>query len=71
MLQLSVVLPTYNRKAQLMKVIEGLEKQTFAKENFEVVVVSDGSTDDTNDYLNHLSTPVSYTHLTLPTILLV
>ncbi len=59
MLQLSVVLPTYNRKAQLMKVIEGLEKQTFAKEKFEVVVVSDGSTDDTNDYLSHLSTPLN------------
>ena len=53
----SVVLPTYNRLNQLKMVLAGLEKQTYPRDKFEVVVVSDGSTDGTNEYLQTLQTP--------------
>ncbi|MBK8988839.1 MAG: glycosyltransferase [Chloroflexi bacterium] len=48
---LSVVLPTYNRLERLKMVLAGLEQQTFPLSEFEVLVVSDGSTDGTEAYL--------------------
>lgn len=59
MYKLSVVLPTYNRKQQLLKVINGLENQTFDQSLFEVIVVSDGSTDGTHDCLAQLETDLN------------
>jgi GT2 family glycosyltransferase len=47
MLQLSVVVPTYNRVASLRRMLEALARQTIAPESFEVLVVDDGSTDGT------------------------
>lgn len=51
MYKLSVVLPTYNRQQQLIRVVEQLEHQSFHPDDFEVLVVSDGSTDGTNEWL--------------------
>lgn len=58
MLNISVVLPTYNRLNQLKLVLAGLEKQTYPLDEFEVVVVSDGSTDGTHEYLETMQTPL-------------
>lgn len=44
-LRLTVVIPTWNRWALLEECLQSLRKQTF--EAFEVIVVDDGSTDDT------------------------
>jgi glycosyltransferase involved in cell wall biosynthesis len=54
----SVVIPTYNRVARLRHVITALEQQTYPLDTFEVVVVSDGSTDDTHAYLETLRSTV-------------
>jgi GT2 family glycosyltransferase len=54
----SVVIPTYNRLDRLKRVLSALEAQTCALDCFEVVVVSDGSTDGTNAYLETLNTPL-------------
>lgn len=48
---LSVIMPTYNRVETLEKVLLSLEEQTLSKELFEVVVVDDGSTDGTKEFL--------------------
>lgn len=53
--KVSVVLPTYNRLAQLQQVLAGLEKQSYPFDKFEVIIVSDGSTDGTNDYLQQVA----------------
>src|SRR2546430_900621 len=42
---LSVVIPTYNRKENLLRTLDALARQTLPADRFEVVVVSDGSTD--------------------------
>ena len=42
---LTVVIPTYNRRDALQQCLEHLEAQT--RKDFEVVIVDDGSTDDT------------------------
>jgi glycosyltransferase involved in cell wall biosynthesis/GT2 family glycosyltransferase len=53
----SVVIPTYNRRELLHRVLGALAAQTTASA-FEVVVVSDGSTDGTDDYLRSSATPL-------------
>ena len=46
----SVVIPTHNRLSMLQRVLEALENQKNAPE-FEVIVINDGSTDDTDRVL--------------------
>jgi glycosyltransferase involved in cell wall biosynthesis len=43
----SVIIPTYNRKDSLQRTLDSLEKQTFPMDRLVVVVVDDGSTDET------------------------
>jgi GT2 family glycosyltransferase len=57
-MKLSIVIPTYNRLEQLKKVLQGLEKQTCPGIDFEVLVVSDGSTDETNAFLQSSTPPL-------------
>jgi glycosyltransferase involved in cell wall biosynthesis len=47
----SVVVPTYNRLARLRHVITALEQQAYPADAYEVIVISDGSTDGTDAYL--------------------
>jgi glycosyltransferase involved in cell wall biosynthesis len=49
----SVVIPTYNQPAYLEAAVNSVFEQTFA--DFEVIVVDDGSTDDTPAKLGELS----------------
>jgi len=43
----SVVIPTYNRKESVLRTLNSLCEQTLPGSQYEVVVVDDGSTDDT------------------------
>jgi GT2 family glycosyltransferase len=45
----SVVVPTHERRALLLRVLSALDAQTLAKDGYEVVVVCDGCTDGTAD----------------------
>jgi GT2 family glycosyltransferase len=53
----SIVIPTYDRRERLHRVLAALAGQ--AEVGFEVVVVSDGSTDGTDEYLRSGDTPVA------------
>lgn len=48
-MQISVVIPTYNRAEKLKKSLTALSQQTFKSSEYEVIVVSDGCTDNTKD----------------------
>ena len=48
----SVCVTTYNRRAQLQNCLASILNQTYR--NFEIIVVDDCSTDETNQYLNEL-----------------
>ena len=54
---MSVVVPTFNRRDRLHRVLSALAAQDV-DEPFEVIVVSDGSTDGTNDYLRSDAVPL-------------
>jgi len=46
MIRISVVIPTYNRRTLLKKTLQALCHQTLPSAHFEVVVVDDGGSDD-------------------------
>ena len=57
--KVSVIIPTYNRSETLGRCLDGLVDQQMYAEEFEVIVVDDGSTDDTESvvrgYANDLN----------------
>ena len=54
-MDISVVIPTYNRKLKLKACLGSLFAQTYAKDAFEIIVIDDGSTDGSEDMLCALS----------------
>ncbi|MCP4688439.1 MAG: glycosyltransferase [Desulfobacterales bacterium] len=46
-IQVSVIIPAFNSAARLPVCLEALEKQTFPRDRYEIIVVDDGSRDDT------------------------
>lgn len=50
-MKLSIIIPTYNRKHILKLCLKALEKQNTSKKDFEVIVIDDGSTGGTFDYI--------------------
>jgi GT2 family glycosyltransferase len=52
----SVVVPTFERRASLDRLLQGLAKQRYPLERFEVIVVDDGSKDGTLRWLSALTT---------------
>jgi glycosyltransferase involved in cell wall biosynthesis len=53
--EISIVIPTYNRKDELKRVLEGLNNQTCDDNLFEIIVVDDGSEDDTQTVVKEFS----------------
>lgn len=59
-MKVSVIIPTYNEEKDLPNAIESLGFQTFT--DFEIIVVDDGSTDNTKEVLRNLQSPISNLH---------
>lgn len=49
--RISIIIPTYNRASQLAPCLDSLTKQDY-KEKFELVIVDDGSTDNTKEVIS-------------------
>ncbi|HJS57065.1 MAG TPA: glycosyltransferase, partial [Vicinamibacteria bacterium] len=49
--RLSVVIPSYDGRPMLAACLQSLRSQTLAREAFEIVVVDNGSADDTAAWL--------------------
>jgi len=58
----SVIIPTYNRRAKLERCLEALSKQTLPADDFEVIVIDDGSTDDTQEFLSARKPAFRFSH---------
>lgn len=58
--KVSVIIPTYNRASLVGQAIDSVLSQTFR--DFEVIVVDDGSADDTRDVLARYGEFIRYIH---------
>lgn len=52
---ISVIIVTYNRLGQLQECLNALKNQTLDKDKYDVIVVDDGSSDGTKEYLQELN----------------
>jgi len=64
--ELSVVIPTYGKSETLPLVMRALEGQSIGRDRFEVVVIDDGSPDDTTTRLRAIAgaTPLRFRWMT-------
>jgi glycosyltransferase involved in cell wall biosynthesis len=56
-MQASVIVPTFNRRDLVLRAVSRLLRQDFPAREFEIIVVVDGSTDETADALRSLTSP--------------
>lgn len=57
MIEASIVIPTYNRKSILEKCLEALFNQDYPNDKYEIVLIDDGSTDETDKMVASLDPP--------------
>ena len=50
-MRFSVVIPTFNRRHYLSRCLEAIFNQEYPKDEYEILVINDGSDDDTQGYL--------------------
>mgnify|MGYP001064110202 CR=1 FL=1 len=58
--KVSVIIPTYNHACYLPEAIESVLDQTYR--DFEVIVVDDGSSDNTQEVVTRFGVQVIYIH---------
>lgn len=63
MRQVSVIITTYNRREALEATLKALADQTLQPDDYEIVVVDDGSTDGTWEFLEGCCLPCGLTRL--------
>jgi teichuronic acid biosynthesis glycosyltransferase TuaG len=56
--RVSVIIPTYNRADLIGETIESVLNQTF--DDFEIIIVDDGSTDSTKEAVRRFDGPIKY-----------
>ncbi len=49
---ISIIIPVYNSEKTIGKTIEALLKQNYSKKNYEIIIVDDGSTDNTHSVIS-------------------
>lgn len=59
---ISVIIPTYNRKNSISEALESIYAQSY--KNYEIIVIDDGSTDETSNFISYIHPNVRL--LTLP-----
>ena len=51
----SVIIPTRNRVQYLCRALESIQRQRYAHDKYEIIVVDNGSTDDTRQVVEALN----------------
>ena len=61
--EIAVIIPTYNRCRELEKCLYALVRQTLPSSSFEIVVVDDGSTDETGNIVEQVKAESASHHV--------
>jgi glycosyltransferase involved in cell wall biosynthesis len=64
--KISVVVTTFNRANLLKKTLISLASQTLADDELEIIVIDDGSTDETRQVVDHLKSLVQISYVYQP-----
>jgi GT2 family glycosyltransferase len=64
--RLSVVIPTYQRRDSLLRLLESLRTQTVSSDTYEVIAAIDGSTDGSADAVRGFAAPFALSALEGP-----
>ena len=70
--QISVIIPTYNNKTYISVVVQHLLEQNLAGPKYEIIIVDDGSDDQTEAAINkiaeaaHLNSELNFTYIYFP-----
>lgn len=56
----SIIIPSYNRADEIIDLLSSLQVQTVEHDWFEVLVVDDGSTDDTEQQIREFSSKIDF-----------
>ena len=62
-IEVSVVIPTYNKKDFLEITLTALGIQTYPSDKYEVVIVNDGSTDATEEFISSFKVPYQISYI--------
>ncbi|MFN0158064.1 MAG: glycosyltransferase [Bacteroidota bacterium] len=65
-LRFSIIVPTYKRRQSLQRLVDSILRLNYPNDRFEVIVVNDGSTDDTAQYLDTVTDSGLLKTLTIP-----
>lgn len=65
-LQISVIIPTYNKVKYLSLVLQSFFSQTIDKSKYEIIVVDDGSTDNTEKVLKKINFDGNFSYIFWP-----
>ncbi|MDD3806778.1 MAG: glycosyltransferase [Candidatus Marinimicrobia bacterium] len=57
----SVIIPTYNRLSEIQELLFSLRNQTLSPDSFEVLIVDDGSTDKTEEFVEAFKNEAPFT----------
>ncbi len=55
----SIVIPTFNKASRLKYMLCGLQDQDIGKDEFEVIIINDGSTDDTEEVVKQFEDKIN------------
>ena len=56
--KISVIIPTFNRAQKVIRAVDSVLKQSW--QDFEIIVIDDGSTDNTNKVLSEYGSSIAY-----------
>jgi glycosyltransferase involved in cell wall biosynthesis len=62
-IQYSVIIPTFNRVEQLLLTLVSFDRVTYPKDQYEIIVVDDGSTDGTRELVEGFQTAIPLYYL--------
>ncbi len=62
--KVSIIIPTYNRKELLLQCLSAIQNQNFDRAAFEVIIIDDGSTDNTCQAVKNADFKMNLKYLT-------